>query len=88
MKDHKGRPMTYWGGKEDEKDEAKHSPVGSGVIKPCPFCGKAAKIFQFESDDKRCCIDCGDRSGNCGCGLDKWFDTREEAIEAWNKRAL
>lgn len=63
-------------------------------LKPCPFCGGEVKIIGIE--------DCGDYSHgafkryftpecqneNCiAYCLDCYFETREEAVEAWNHRA-
>lgn len=50
-------------------------------IKPCPFCGNKPIMEQPESDVHMGCWnpDCVFQpSGN--------FDTKQDAIEAWNKR--
>lgn len=51
-------------------------------LKPCPFCGGKAKIFPTPDDfgyGVECENDCIFFFGQ--------FDTRERAIEAWNRRA-
>lgn len=58
-------------------------------LKPCPFCGKEAKLHRdsWPTDDKGGkavafwvkCAPCGSSSGE--------FKSREKAIAAWNKRA-
>ena len=50
-------------------------------LKPCPFCGGEAKINENYSGYIPYCT-------NRECAGDKvFFDTDEEAIEEWNKRA-
>lgn len=55
---------------------------------PCPFCGGKAEIFDYDPDNDvgyhepytaQCSNEC--------CCLGKDFRTREEAAEAWNRRA-
>jgi len=50
-------------------------------LKPCPFCGAKAEILHYENDGYLPeCTKC--------CGMvEKWFNTPEEAISAWNRRA-
>lgn len=53
----------------------------SNKLKPCPFCGGKAKIFATPDDfgyGVECENDCIFFFGQ--------FDTRERAIEAWNRR--
>ena len=64
-------------------------------LKPCPFCGRTDKLVFYETvqefDDCKIhqytiyCDASGDKTG-CGasCGYQR---TKEEAIEAWNRRA-
>ena len=63
-------------------------------LKPCPFCGGEGKI-RFDIGDYRTgeyrgyYVQCGNLDVNC---LASWisggcFSTKEEAIEAWNRRA-
>lgn len=55
------------------------------LVKRCPFCGKEAKYshrtlpegHRYDCADFHCC-------GKCA---GKWFATKEEALEAWNRRA-
>ena len=49
-------------------------------LKPCPFCGEEAKMWQYMTDEWRAtCNGCVAQTRYC--------NTREEAIEAWNRRA-
>ena len=48
-------------------------------LKPCPFCGGKAETYPYYFNEWY--IGCGE----CSCDLGV-FDTKEEAIEAWNKR--
>ena len=59
-------------------------------LKPCPFCGNFATVYQtkYPNGGKPyviCCLHTKD------CYLDDAieadFETEEEAIEAWNRRA-
>lgn len=47
-------------------------------LKKCPFCGGEAEI----AGDKIFWVICKECTAETKC-----FDTREEAIEAWNRRA-
>ena len=48
-------------------------------LKPCPFCGGEAETYPYYFNEWY--IGCSE----CSCDLGV-FDTKEEAIEAWNKR--
>ena len=50
-------------------------------LKPCPFCGGEATLWQTLGADRPYHILCG-----CG-GRVGWFVTEQEAVEAWNRRA-
>lgn len=47
-------------------------------LNPCPFCGGKAR-FLFEDSTWVYCEECGCEGG--------YYDTQEDAIEAWNIRA-
>ena len=52
-------------------------------LKHCPFCGAEAEVHKnVFAEGTVYTVECI----SCSCGLD-WFDTEEEAIEAWNRRA-
>lgn len=53
-------------------------------LKPCPFCGGEAEVFRgttygFHYLYEPRCIKC-----ECALGV---YETEEQAIEAWNRRA-
>jgi len=52
-------------------------------LKRCPFCGGEARIVVDEDDysNKDYCVECG----SC-CADTMWFNSKEEAINAWNRR--
>ena len=54
-------------------------------LKPCPFCGGEADILehQFEGFSPTYGVTCLD----CNCETYQFFDTEDEAIAAWNRRA-
>jgi len=64
-------------------------------LKPCPFCGNVASLCEDNYKKIMCiCDSCGALLGvNLEDGIrlkDGWiaaFNSRDEAIEAWNKRA-
>ena len=60
-------------------------------LKPCPFCGakefdedEPLNVWFVSEDDDEWRVECDRCGANTG-----WFNrqSREEAIEAWNKRA-
>lgn len=62
-------------------------------LKPCPFCGGEAKITHdtrdMITDEYRVkCLICGTilRHRVTEYWVDSVFDTKEQAIEAWNRR--
>lgn len=60
-------------------------------LKPCPFCGSKAKIF--DTMDGEWYVSCSQSEYQetgiiCSCIPSTWiYDTKEDAIEAWNRRA-
>ena len=59
------------------------------TLKPCPLCGSSARVYDDGAGDldsvPAWIAACDDEDG-CGCET-AFFDTREEAIAAWNRRA-
>lgn len=49
-------------------------------MKTCPFCGSKAKILHYKNDEYL------SMCSECDGMVEKWFDSPEEAIEAWNRR--
>ncbi|MBQ9564189.1 MAG: Lar family restriction alleviation protein [Synergistaceae bacterium] len=55
-------------------------------LKPCPFCGGEA-VLDFVDDDAWY-VHCIDYDGDCDMRPHtKSYETPEEAIEVWNRRA-
>lgn len=59
--------------------------MSKGKLKPCPFCGRKAWIIDTGNYYPRAfyrivCQSCCTMQG-------KLYDTQEESIEAWNRRA-
>ncbi len=52
-------------------------------LKPCPFCGGLAEVYEDEVWYWEWKVEC---KNDIRHRLE-YFDTKEEAIEAWNKRA-
>jgi len=56
-------------------------------IKLCPYCGSNAEVYEYYFGDSRTpdySMQCLNRD-DCGSSF-CWYDTPEEAIEAWNMR--
>lgn len=60
-------------------------------LKPCPFCGKSIAVawcnkdwLDFEKIETYA-VSCDMNEGGCG-GSSGFYETKEEAIEAWNRR--
>jgi len=51
-------------------------------LKPCPFCGCKASVFEMVGLNTGHCVQCE----SCCAGI-AGFDTEDEAREAWNTRA-
>ena len=57
----------------------------SDDLKPCPFCGTMPVIHCVDATYDTWYIECV--YGGCSCKPETWYyDTKEEAIEAWNTR--
>ena len=53
-------------------------------LKPCPFCGSEATLDYYGRY-----VSCTNRNGSCEVRPHtKFYDTPDEAIQAWNKRAI
>ena len=51
-------------------------------LKPCPFCGGTASVVKNSNTWYRVVCD------DCPCEVGRyWFGKRNDAIEAWNRRA-
>ena len=56
-------------------------------LKPCPFCGGEAFVYKrYESVWRNDPTDYTVLCKNCRAGVRHYFQTKGEAIEAWNKR--
>ena len=53
-------------------------------IKPCPFCGKAARVIGGNCEEPYYWVECSDI--NCMANT-LGQKTQEKAIELWNRRA-
>ena len=54
-------------------------------LKPCPFCGGNPSFYQIFSNGRNVWkVMCG-KSVDC-CAILNEFDTKEQAIDAWNNR--
>lgn len=56
-------------------------------LKPCPFCGGNARIWQDPSTRTAWFIGCDDAEQDC-LGSVHWAGTQAEAIAAWNARTV
>lgn len=56
-------------------------------LKPCPFCGGegVVKIEEFGAE-LMFLPHCGNLGYGCWAMQENWYDTLDEAIEAWNRR--
>jgi Lar family restriction alleviation protein len=59
----------------------------SDDLKPCPFCGKAARIWQDPSHSSAFFIGCDDGETDCFGGI-HWETTEAKAVAAWNARIM
>jgi hypothetical protein len=66
-------------------------------LKPCPLCGSAFKFGQEAHDEPRVggkfyiyhvYGPMGSAARKCPLEIPRYFDTEQEAAEAWNARAL
>lgn len=54
-------------------------------LKPCPFCGGEAHLFEDNSHSTAFDVGCWHQ--DCPVNPQAWGKTREKAIAAWNTRA-
>jgi Lar family restriction alleviation protein len=77
---------------EKRPDECPLFDIKMEDLKPCPFCGDMfAKIIEKDIDlqlkvEKRYCVGCDTEGCFGNRKFSRMFKTKEEAIEAWNKR--
>ena len=62
-------------------EEANDVDVKIKELKRCPFCGGEAAILHYPGDGYL------PHCTECDGTIEKWFDTPEEALESWNRRA-
>ena len=58
-------------------------------LKPCPFCGESTVTMICRINDdwrNRYSVLCDYERGGCGAESG-WYHSKEEAAEAWNRRA-
>lgn len=60
-------------------------------LKSCPFCtSEKAHVFNEYSEDgdtiSGCAVFCDDDDATCKANTG-WYKTKQEAIDAWNRRA-
>lgn len=61
------------------------------ILKPCPFCGSRSfvaceSVTAFVTHQKEVFYEV--KCTKCPASLDRWFDSEQEAAEAWNKRYM
>lgn len=70
-------------------------------LKPCPFCGKSVAFVDsiaeiehidegdpfYENSLNRFTAVCNYNAGGCGATNGFWHKSKEEAAQAWNRRA-
>ena len=56
-------------------------------LKPCPFCGNRVAVEEKINfgEPNVFIVYCNPSNGGCGAKTN-WFDSAEEAIDAWNRR--
>lgn len=55
-------------------------------IKPCPFCGGEAHVYQTLGEKWAC--GCNLLVGSDKCGISAIRMIRNDAVEAWNRRVM
>ena len=63
-------------------EEANDVDVKIPELKRCPFCGGEAAILHYPVDGYL------PHCTECDGTIEKWFDTPEEALDAWNRRII
>lgn len=53
------------------------------VLKPCPFCGGEAEIFEYDGNFGVCC----ENAACIGNDLEARYSSEYYAIKGWNRRA-
>lgn len=56
-------------------------------LKPCPFCGSKAFVAEIIGINTLYAVFCPADEDYCIKPSTKYYKTREEAINAWNRRA-
>ena len=57
-------------------------------LKVCPFCGKKSQIYTYRIYDHKIkyAVRCNTQNCNGHPWEPVWFDSKEEAVKAWNRR--
>jgi Lar family restriction alleviation protein len=64
-----------------------HKPGGKPELKPCPFCGRAAALEETHGTASPVTFSVGCLDESCIGFPSTTFQTRKDAITAWNRRA-
>lgn len=57
-------------------------------LKNCPFCGAVAKMNRVSTAKFKVIANHDHECIFCYLGYIMWFETEDEAVEAWNRRSL
>ena len=70
--------------------------MADSKLKPCPFCSGEAEIkvrkintrWRRDRGEPRYRVHCTNKSASCmGVYVNRYYDTEEEAVKAWDRRA-